>query len=190
MWNCQIQAILLDFACFMRNSLPTQEQLRELVDYDPHSGVLTWRSREGHWRKVAAHNARFAGKPAGNVVVRSGKSYLTVQIGRGPRYAHRVIYKLVTGEEAAMVDHANGDGLDNRISNLRGASDHDNQGNRAMRRNAQSGVKCVRKVSSGYAAYITKRGKYFYLGSFETAAQASDAYLEAAREYFGEFARP
>lgn len=171
-----------------RAILPSQEQLKRLFDYDPVSGVLTWRFRTGHWQHIGAHNARFSGKPAGSIATKGTNRYLVVEIDGGPRYAHRVIFKWVTGKEPPRIlDHIDCDGLNNKWSNIRIASDHGNQGNRRKQRRQAKGVSIT--PTGRYRAYITRDGRFVHLGTFDTENEGAIAYKKAAMDYFGEFAR-
>lgn len=99
---------------------------------------------------------------------------------------HRLILGASKGE---LVDHRNGDGLDNRRSNLRLAT---------KRQNSQNGKKIRGKVKlkgvtyrsdkDVYRARITVNGKTLHLGDFGTAEEAGGAYDRAAVLHFGEFA--
>lgn len=171
-----------------RAKLPSRHQLRALLDYDPQSGILTWKTREGPPRHVGAHNKRFAGRPAGCNAANRG--YLIIEINGKPRFAHRIIYKWMTGKEPYILDHINCNGLDNRWSNLRVTDDRLSQGNRRGWKSREGLPKGVSKTASGnYRAYMTQHGKYVHLGTFQTKAEGSDAYIAAAEKYFGEFAR-
>jgi hypothetical protein len=107
---------------------------------------------------------------------------------------HRVILErklgrpLVKGE---LCDHINGNGLDNRRSNLRAATKAENGRNRGVQRNSKSGLKCVyfEKRRSKWRASIKVDGKRKHLGYFDTPEGASLAYQAAAKRYYGEFAR-
>jgi hypothetical protein len=89
-----------------------------------------------------------------------------------------------------VVDHIDGDGLNNRRSNLRYATVAENRRNsRAAKRN-KSGFKGVRASPTGrWWAAITWDGKRQHLGTFDTAEEAAEAYRDAAKRLHGEFAR-
>jgi hypothetical protein len=95
---------------------------------------------------------------------------------------------LVKGE---MVDHIDGDGLNNQRSNLRLATHTENLRNQRIRRDNTSGFKGVSwsKASGKWVAQIRMTGKIKYLGSFTTPEEAYAAYCAAALELHGEFAR-
>lgn len=103
-------------------------------------------------------------------------------------YLHRLI---LAAPRHLTVDHANGDGLDNRRQNLRLASRSQNNANRTSL--SKSGFRGVYFWSGRFEAYIAnpERGskKNIRLGSFGTAEEAARAYDQAAVERFGEFAR-
>jgi len=90
----------------------------------------------------------------------------------------------------SFVDHANGDGLDNRRSNLRPADASKNAMNKRTYRNNTSGYKGVSRSGPKWQAYIQMDGRQIRLGTFDTPQEAARAYDEAALALFGEFARP
>lgn len=101
---------------------------------------------------------------------------------------HRVILG-VTGN--VQVDHLNGDGLDNQRSNLRPATNTQNQYNRRVNhRLPKNKYKGVVQRSGGrhYAARVIKDGRQFMSGLFLRAEDAAKEYDRMAREMFGEFA--
>jgi hypothetical protein len=89
-----------------------------------------------------------------------------------------------------LVDHINGDGLDNRRSNLRSATNAENSKNQRIPVNNTSGFKGVawHKRDMRWQAYIRLDDGRRHLGTFTTAEDAAYAYDAAARELFGEFA--
>jgi Txe/YoeB family toxin of Txe-Axe toxin-antitoxin module len=155
------------------DQLPSAEFLRGMFAYDPETGLL------------ARHS-----NPTQQVGTISG-GYWTVRAGsRKIRKAHRIIWKMMTGSDPAdLIDHANNDGTDNRWSNLREATNSKNMANR--RKCMGSLNKGVAKVTGGnsWQARVAVNGRLIYLGSYPTEQEAHVAYLNAAKHYFGEFAR-
>jgi len=90
-----------------------------------------------------------------------------------------------------VVDHIDGNGLNNRRSNLRLCAHHQNLANARVQKRSVSGYKGVTwyKPRQMWRARITLRYKTHFLGLFDTAEAAKEAYDTAAREYFGEYAR-
>lgn len=88
------------------------------------------------------------------------------------------------------VDHINGDGLDNRRANLRGADRQENARNQRLRANNTSGYKGIWLYRDGrWAAMIRRRdGRRKFLGYHPTPEDAARAYDVAAIQEHGEFA--
>jgi AP2 domain/HNH endonuclease len=112
--------------------------------------------------------------------------------GIGPRQRwvlmHRLLLKPEPGQQ---VDHVNGDGLDNRRSNLRLCLHRQNQFNqRKQRRKTSSAFKGVRfcKQTGRWAAVIKIHGRNVWLRRHDTERDAALAYNAAAKRLFGEFA--
>lgn len=161
----------------------TAARLRELLNYDPETGVFTWRADRRYGRTKAGDVAGCLCKTRGYIHIRlDGRLY----------YGHRLAWLYVHGVwPAGRLDHRDTDGDNNRLTNLRPATQSQNRGNsRRSRRNA-SGVKGVYldKRTGRWVAEVQVGGRRRYLGSFALKADAGDAYCEAAKEAFGEFAR-
>jgi HNH endonuclease len=158
--------------------LPSQEELHRLFIYEPDTGFLRWRHRP---EMLDRHNTRFAGKVAGKVAL-----YVEVSINNELYFAHRIIWKMVTGREPPSLDHADRNGANNRWENLREATPSLNSANRRTKvRGLPRGVREVNGIF--YAEVIVNQIRH-PLGSFATAERAEEAYRRAAAQHFGEFA--
>lgn len=156
--------------------LPDQETLKRLLDYDPETGILTWKARTPDMfqgcNQVAycnAWNARYAGAPALDGDNGQGYAHGAI-LGRHLR-AHRVAFFMVHGEWPEEIDHINGNRRDNRIVNLR-ASDRALNSTNLLARNARGLPIGVAVVTGGFRAHITKSGSHFHLGTFGTIEEA------------------
>jgi AP2 domain/HNH endonuclease len=85
-------------------------------------------------------------------------------------------------------DHRNGNGLDCRRDNLRTATHKENSRNTRRPRTNTSGYKGAYRYKKKWAAHISVDGRTLYLGYYATPEEAANAYDNAARKYFGEFA--
>ena len=97
---------------------------------------------------------------------------------------HRFLMDALPGQ---LVDHINGDGLDNRRSNLRLVSPEQNQRNRRSR-NGRAYKGITRTPSGQWRARIEVEGRSRHLGVFETPEEASFAHHKASVELFGSYA--
>lgn len=128
---------------------------------------------------------------AGNAVgYANNEGYLKFR-HKGKIYAvHRAIYLLTHGECPDCVDHINGVVSDNRIENLRGASNMANTYNAKMHVHNKTGCKGVHllKDGNGYQANINYSGKRKFLGTFKTFEDAKDFITLARDMVHGHFA--
>lgn len=87
------------------------------------------------------------------------------------------------------VDHINGNKLDNRRSNLRICRRNENSRNKTKQKNNTSGYKGVswNRRDKKWVAYISINGKHIFLGSFNLAVDACNAYEKVAKELHGDF---
>jgi len=138
-------------------TLPKQERLKELFNYNPERGELTWR--------ISKSFRRPAGQTAGGL---NGCGYPTVRVNNKAYLAHRIIWKLVTGEEPDVIDHINRIRNDNRISNLRNCTTADNASNRGISKANSSGIKGVnwKKDKAKWHCQITMKGRAIHLGDY------------------------
>lgn len=162
-----------------------------MFDYSEATGVLLWRLRLPD-KNRGNFNGRFAGKPAGTISGRDGNQYLHVGINRSYYQAHRIIWKMVTGEEPPeFIDHKDGDNLNNRWKNLRPSDNGTNLQNAKLRKDNVSGVKGV-SWDAGHRkwlASIAVNKRLYKVGRFDTIEAAIKAINEARDRLHGEFAR-
>lgn len=159
-----------------------------------YDGQLLWRERpvDGFLcqRSCNSWNARFVGKPAGSP---SSKGYLNVRFAKRLHKAHRVVWEMFNGPIpiGMQVDHINGDKTDNRLENLRLATNAENARNSGPQRNNTSGLIGVsmRKANNRWVSYIQANGNRISLGEFDTKGLAAVARAKAAIRYHGKFAR-
>lgn len=157
---------------------PSIERMREVLAYDAATGLLTWR--------VTLSNAAIAGSRAGTFDGR----YIRLKVDKCPLLAHRVIWALVTGEwPPRRLDHEDGSGGNNKWRNLRLSTASQNGGNSRNSKNNTTGFKGVTPHKGRFRAQITVNRKVSHIGVYDTAQQAHEAYMERARQAFGEFAR-
>lgn len=161
----------------------TAERLRELLDYDPETGVFTWKkSGKGRRNDLSAGTKARTSSGVRLVIGIEGKLY----------YANVLAFIWMTGKyPEALVDHKDRDALNNKWSNLRQATKSSNAWNsRKTKHVSSSGFLGVSKDkdSGRWFARIRTNGPSRYLGVFDTPEEAALAYDNAARELHGEFA--
>lgn len=120
----------------------------------------------------------------------TSEGYLNVYHKKAAYRVHRVIYLLTHGECPRIIDHINGNRLDNRPENLRPCEESTNHFNAVIQSNNTTGYKGVHKLKDGlgYQANINYNKKRKFLGTFKTAEDA-DEFVSLAREMVhGEFA--
>jgi len=115
---------------------------------------------------------------------RKAHKYVALSINGRKTLLHRLLTGAPSGK---VVDHINGDGLDNRRHNLRVCDPAQNLWNAKGR--SKVTPKGVRKSGSKFSAKIMRCGVVHYLGVFSTASEAAAAYNEAALRLHGEYAR-
>lgn len=161
------------------NSGLTAEALRELVHYDPDTGLFFAKKSFG---KLPA------GRRIGHVCKSNG--YLILSVKHRLYRAHRLAWLYMTGNwPIDRIDHINGVKLENRFSNLREATDAGNNHNRhRAQSNNRFGLHGVYVHPKGkFLAHIRVNKKKIHLGSFDTPGQAEAAYLAAKLVHHPEY---
>jgi hypothetical protein len=158
----------------------TQSIVKELFDYDPETGAITYRVPTRKFK--TGDRAEFV----------DSYGYLKVSTMRSQYYAHRVIWIYMTGENPCLqIDHINNVKTDNRWCNLRLATPSQNKANCGKLKNNTSGTKGVSYTAriKRYRAHIEVNGKQIHLGCYKTIDEAKEAYNQAAVLYFGDYAQ-
>lgn len=149
-------------------------RLHQLMDYDSSTGLFrakTSRGCLGKGKSAKWHN---------------GNGYIRIEIDGRRYHAHRLAWFYSFGEWPQYIDHINGDRADNRLQNLRNATQSQNAAN--MKRGKPKGISFDQRTKR-WVAQITVNYKNHFLGRFETPEAAHATYCAAALKYFGEFAR-
>lgn len=178
-----------------KRDFPTPETLRQLLRYDPETGKLFWRPRPLEMfatkRAFTVWNSRFSNKEA-FTARDSCNGYRVGNVNYKLCMAHRVIWAIVHGRWPENdIDHINGNREDNRLANLREATRSQNNMNSGRRADNISGYRGVHfnKQQGKWQARVHVNKKSVHLGFFKTPEAAHAAYCEAAKKYYGEFAR-
>lgn len=162
--------------------LPSQEELKRLLDYDPETGVLTWKARTpdmfkmGKKSRCDAWNTRYAGKPAMTAV--SSHGYRVGLLNGRLVMAHRVAFKIMTGADPEQIDHIDQDKTNNEWGNLKETNHSKNARNRRRASNNTSGtpgVCYVKRENIWRADCYRKPGQKILIGKFATKEQAVKA---------------
>lgn len=159
--------------------------LRSVLHYDPETGAWNW---------LVSRGTRKKGSPAG---CNNGDKYRRICIFGVHYLSSRLAFLHMTGEWPPFeIDHCDGNRANDKWSNLRPASDTENQGNKSCRKDSHTHVKGIRKGyiskrhGQRYVARIQHNGKRLFLGYFSSIEEAKAAHDAAAQHLFGTFARP
>ena len=153
----------------------TQNRLKELLHYDPDTGVFTWKYRPTA-RK--SWNTRYANQVAGTVHTAGWQAnYVGIRVDGVRHTAHKLAWLYVYGEvqpEGMYLDHVNGDGTDNRISNLRLVTPAQSNRNLPKPKDNKSGVVGVHfdKSRNKWLAHIRSERGFINEGRFQDFFEA------------------
>lgn len=163
----------------------TQEYLKECLNYNHETGVFTWKERpEKHFKRnrdFKMWNTMYKFTVAGSP---SAKGYIRIRLLDRDFYAHRLAWMYIYGNfPNNQIDHKDQNKKNNRIDNLRDATNQINSHNITNARiGNKSSFRGVRTCYQGkYQARIYVDGVEVNLGMFDTPQQAHAAYLEAKK---------
>jgi HNH endonuclease/AP2 domain len=153
----------------------TQKSLKGIINYNPDTGIFT--------RIKTTRNVK-SGDVAGHLTIHG---YIAICVGGRKYSAHRLAWLYMTGEwPKDQIDHINCVRNDNRFVNLREATNSANQQNiKNPRSDNKSGLlgAFFDPKSNKYTSRIKINKKRFYIGTFNTANEAHQAYLNAKSEH-------
>ena len=154
-------------------------ELKSKLHYEPETGIFTW---------IKSLKGTKAGAIAGS---KCGK-YTIITFNQYKYLAHRLAWLYIYGEMPKyFIDHINGNGMDNRISNLREATKNQNGHNSKISKRNTSGVKGItwHKYKQKWHATLNANYKRIHIGYFDNLELAELAINEARTKYHGDFAR-
>lgn len=163
----------------------TAAQLMELFIADIYSGRLVWKN-------VSKYHRNLNGREAGKFQRHSRypeKGYWIVSIDGVAYKRANIIFCIATGKWPKMLDHIDGNGLNDSIHNLRPANALQNAWNHPAPRKKSTLPLGVRKNKYGvpFVARIGYRGKQIQIGCFPTPEEAHAAYIQKRKELFGAY---
>jgi hypothetical protein len=159
----------------MAKEILTAQRLRELLNYDPETGVFT------RLVTVGGRLDQRSGSIAGNI---NRRGYARIGVDGKRFFSHRLAFLWVTGEwPIAEVDHVDGTTSNNAWTNLRDVSRTVNlQNQRRPRIDNESGLLGVHTLKNGkHRAVIKANGMQIYIGQFDKCEEAHAAYIDAKR---------
>ena len=171
----------------MNSKIDTREDLDNL--YNECHRLFKYKEGQLIRKTSVANNLYNAGDVAGCTHKYSG--YRVLGINKVNYKFHRIVFLMCCGYMPEVVDHIDGNILNNKIENLRGCDTSRNAMNQTIAKNNTSGFKGVSwdKKSKKWKVSIMKNNKYIYLGLFLNANEGAKAYDKKALEIYGEFSK-
>lgn len=157
----------------------SKKYLSECFDYDELTGDLSFKHRPRHHFKsdqaYIVANAKTKGRKVRSIHPNgSGNKYYKVKILGKSYLAHRLVWVLIHDIEPEAIDHINGNGLDNRILNLRSVTHTENCRNARKHKTNSSGVMGVykNKRDNTWYSMIWNNNKQINIGTYKTKCEA------------------
>ena len=169
---------MVDFRIAQRKSKESKltfEQASEMFEYDPATGNLLWSEKARLVSRVGTDRGLWKRSPGGVAGTVNGRGYINISFN-GARYlAHRVVWLLRTGEwPKDQIDHINKNRADNRLENLRPATNRSNHANRTNNSSGHVGV-MWEKARSRWKAYARVGYRMHNIGRYSTVEEAVEA---------------
>jgi hypothetical protein len=153
----------------------TAQRLRELLHYDPETGVFRWLVRPSNRVRV------------GSIAGSRGKHYIEIGVDGLNFFAHRLAWLYMLGAfPIDGIDHRDRDRYNNRWGNLRPATQKQNGENLSLRRDNSSGLRGVNWIPAKgkWRARIVHNRTDIHLGMFQTKELALEARLRAEKNLY------
>lgn len=167
----------------------SQEFLRSILEYSPETGIFVWKKRPPEMfpsvRACNVWNSRYSGRVAGHKTQGPGNlSYITIRVLDRSYKAHRLAWGYMTGEFPEVnIDHIDGNGTNNKWSNLREADWTENMRNCRISKNNTTGYHGIEVVDGKYRVRITVNYKTITLGRSVCIHEARRMRQEAEKKY-------
>jgi hypothetical protein len=157
----------------------TQEELKELLNYNSETGVFTW--------KVSPARQVFSGDIAGT---KRKDGYIQIKVKNELILSHRLAWIYMYGYLPKYIDHINGQRDDNRIINIREVSNQQNSLNSKISKNNTSGIKGVYwdKSRNKWTVRLSIDGKCKFFKRFDDIDLAKLVIEEVRNKYHGKYA--
>lgn len=157
----------------------TDSRLKHLLTYDPDSGLFFWNVPRKRGQVKAGDVAGYVGKNGYVIIGIDGREY----------FAHTLAWFYVTGEWVTGLDHKNRKRDDNSFTNLRKATQSEQNANTSIRSDNASGVKGVYfdKRRNSWQVEISFEGNKYYLGAYKDLEIAKQVAEDKRRELHGSF---
>jgi hypothetical protein len=157
----------------------TQEFIKSVLNYNPETGVFTWKVNKSKRSKI------------GHIAGWKDNGYIRIELNGKTYRAHRLAWLYVNGEfPSNLIDHIDGNRSNNKISNLRKATYLENSQNYKTPKTNKSGVKNVSwyKTMKKWVVTLGINGKKKTIGYFDDLELAELVAIEARDKYHMEFA--
>ena len=167
----------------------TPELARKLFTYNKETGSLIWNDRgRDSFKSIKSYriHQNTAGKEAGSLFTTRSNDYTQVHYNNKKYFAHRIAWAIHYGEIPNIINHLDGNGRNNAISNLENGTNHDNGIN--TRKNScnttgHTGVYRNKSKKKPWRVFIKVNGKMISRGAFETIDEAVVERAIAERQY-------
>ena len=154
----------------------SRDEILKYLSYDRENGIFTWKIARGR---------QPSGAIAGSV---TSRGYVRIIFNKRQYFSHRLVWIVETNAQPAQfIDHIDGNRANNRIINLREASNYENQQNRKKcQSNSKSGLLGASPCDGTrpWLAQITINGKKKRIGCFKTKEDAHSAYMDIRRNVY------